>query len=296
MKNLDLSSILQIITPDNPAPVVFDSPHSGTLYPDDFGYGCDMHLLRQLEDAHVDRLFDQAPNHGGVLLRALFPRSYIDVNRARDDIDPTLCDIPWPHSVHGSINPTSRSDSGIGLVPRQIKTDTPIYNRVLTPHEIMNRVKNYYDPYHDTLCAALNRAYDRHGSVFHINCHSMPNSSSYPKQRRSMFEKPSDIVLGDRNGRTSGRSFIYMLRDFWTDLGYNVTLNDPFQGVELIHAYAQPTQRRHSVQIEINRQLYMNEEDGTIHNGFEKIKKDCTDMVMACTHFVQDYGQRITLD
>lgn len=281
--------------PDHAEPVIFDSPHSGSIYPADFDYHCAPTDLEKLEDSYVEELFSDAPSYGSPLLQALFPRSYIDVNRAACDIDQTLMDTEWPEE-HGKINPTSRSDSGMGLITRLIKPGLPIYDRSLTPEEIKSRIQNYYDPYHKQLETLLDQAYYDHGQFWHINCHSMPNSSAYPKKNFALIgvtPKASDIVLGDLDGRTCSVDFMHMLRDFWRDLGYRVTINDPFKGVELVSRYSQPTRGKNSVQIEINRNLYMNETTGAKTLEFEKVKSHCTKMVKACVNFAK--ANRINL-
>ena len=75
-------------------PLVLDSPHSGSSYPDDFAYCCPLPVLRRAEDAYVDELYEAAPDHGATLIGAVFPRSYLDVNRAADDIDPGMIEGP----------------------------------------------------------------------------------------------------------------------------------------------------------------------------------------------------------
>ncbi len=296
MKKCGENSVLQIITPDQALPVIFDSPHSGTCYPDDFRYDCLLKTLKTIEDAHVDTLFEEAPTHQAILIKALFPRSYIDVNRAQDDIDESLLSEPWPVEQYGVVNPSARSDGGIGLIPRLIRPGAPIYKRRLPPNEIMNRVKNYYAPYHDTLCTALDQAYYNYGQFFHINCHSMPSNSAYKRRPTSLNSPPCDIVLGDKDGQTCSRDFIYALRDFWIDRGYNTSINDPFKGVELVSAYAQPTRGKNSVQIEINRSLYMNEQTGLKNKNFEQVKQHCTEMIALCTTFAMEKTARIAAD
>ncbi len=299
MQNKKIENILECITPNNALPVIFDSPHSGTAYPKNFNYSCDLNNLRKIEDAYIDDLFSAAPNMNAQFLTALFPRSYIDVNRAIDDIDHTLIDGNWPAHIHGDITPTSRSDSGIGLISRLIKPGMPIYNRLLCPDEIMNRVKTYYEPYHDTLCTLLNNAYYAYGKFWHINCHSMPSSSAYPKRKPTLLGniiRPSDIVLGDSDGRTCSREFLHTLRDFWTNKGYRVTINDPFKGVELVNRYSRPTQGKNSIQIEINRALYMNEETGEKNKNYETLKTHCTEMIQTCTVFAQNNLTNLAAD
>ncbi len=282
----------------NAAPIILDSPHSGDNYPDDFKHACTRADLETIKDAYVDELFADAPHYNATLLCALFPRSYIDVNRARDDIDDLLIDAPWP-TGHDPIRPTSRSHAGIGLINRLIRPGKPIYDHKLSPQEIMTRVKNYYDPYHDTLRSTLEDAYYNHGQFWHINCHSMPSKSAYPKRNITFIggrQHPSDIVLGDRDGSTCDHAFMSAMRNFWKDLGYRVTVNDPFKGVQLIEQYAQPTRGKNSLQIEINRALYMNEKTGKKTEGFEQLKKHCTEMIKFCTAYAEQSKAPIAAD
>ncbi|PCK00361.1 MAG: N-formylglutamate amidohydrolase [Zetaproteobacteria bacterium] len=299
MKKMVKPDIIALYSPENALPVIFDSPHSGTIYPENFKYDCDLQALKRIEDRYVDELFACVPDYNATLLCALFPRSYIDVNRAANDIDDTLFDGVWPKDTHGTIKPSARSNSGIGLITRLTKPGFPIYARKLTTEEIMNRIKTYYEPYHDTLRTILDTAYYNHGKFWHINCHSMPRKSAYPKRNIMLYgnlPKPSDIVLGDRDGQSCGRDFLYALRDFWQVKGYRVTINDPFKGVELISRYAQPTRGKNSIQIEINRALYMDEETGEKSQNFTKMKNDCTDMAQFCTTFARSKLTNIAAD
>lgn len=299
MKKVEKENVFIFKSPENALPVIFDSPHSGSIYPSDFNHHCDKEELKRIEDTYVHELFEQAPEYKCIFLHALFPRSYIDVNRAKCDIDENLFNGDWPHDEYGEINPSPRSDSGIGLIARLLRPGFPIYNRNIPPAEIMHRIKTYYEPYHDTLCTALEDAYYNHGQFWHINCHSMPNKSAYPKHNRVLIgglQQASDIVLGDRDGTTCNIDFLHALRDFWKDKGYRVTINDPFKGVELIRRYSQPTRGRSSLQIEINRSLYMDETTGEKSKHFDAVKGHCTDMIHLCTSYAQNAITRIAAD
>ncbi len=192
-----MKDVYAIDKPKNPLPVIFDSPHSGCIYPDNFNYACDFTLLKSAEDNYVEELFATATQHNATLLSALFPRSYIDVNRAKDDIDPQLLDKPW----QGPANPTARSDAGIGLIRRLIRPGQPVYTRNLTQTEIENRITHYYHPYHTALEHLLDNAHYNYGQVWHINCHSMPNNTATPRNPIALAgntRKPVDFCLGDR--------------------------------------------------------------------------------------------------
>ena len=261
--------------PENPLPLIFDSPHSGTHYPDDFGYACEFKRLEAAEDKFVDDLFASAPQNGGTLLTANFPRSYIDPNRSFDDIDEDLLDEEW--SGPFEINPSSRSHAGIGLIRRLVRPGVPVYNRALSAEEIIQRIEKYYRPYHDALEKLIKDNHYNFGQAWHINCHSMPASSAYPKRGIGLVgnkAKPVDFVLGDRDGTACAHSFTLSLKDFIKDLGYSVSINDPFKGVELVEKYSNPAAGYHSLQLEINKTLYMDEETGEKTNNYNALKGD----------------------
>ena len=245
------------------APLVLDSPHSGRLYPEDFNHACPRTWLQETEDSYVNELFGDAPKLGVPLLAAQFPRCYIDPNRAEDDIDPLLLDAPWP----GRLNPSTRSDLGMGLIRRLYKSNRPepIYDRLLNPAEIERRLENYYRPYHSALEALLEDSYNAFGSVWHLNCHSMPAPS--PGLRHT-----PDIVLGDRDGTTCSGDFTRYVAAVLKDRGYRVAINRPYKGVELVRKFSNPAQNRHSLQIEVRRSLYMDEQTRSRAVGFTKTR------------------------
>lgn len=284
---------------DAPLPLIIDSAHSGREYPADFRYACPLPDLARMEDRYVDDLFSAAPDHGAALLHARFARSYIDLNRAIDDIDPRLLADPWPHETHGMIRPTARSDSGIGLLCRLTRPGLPVYSRTLASAEIIHRIEHYYKPYHAALENFLDDAHYRFGAVWHISAHSMPAASAVPKRALKLAGReaaPSDFVLGDRDGTTCGREFVHAVRDYLRKQGFRVSINDPYKGVELIRRYAQPTRGRHSLQIEINRALFMDEETGDKNPFYLKTKEKIGELIDHCASFAKHDLQRTAAD
>jgi N-formylglutamate amidohydrolase len=283
-----MSDVFSVVKPENPLPLIFDSPHSGRNYPADFNYACTFDDLQKCEDHFVDELYAAAPDYGAIFLKANFPRSYIDPNRAIDDVDTELLANFWTGPI---INPTARSLSGIGLIRRLVKPGMPIYDRPLGSEEIENRIHTYYQPYHKEIETLFDEAHYRYGQVWHINCHSMPENTAIPRRRAIGFNgnrpKPVDFVLGDRDGTTCDPAFTRLIRHFLEDLGYSVTINDPFKGVELIRKYSEPALGRHSLQIEINKALYMDEETGLKTADFKRVKKDIDTMIGFIANHIQ---------
>ncbi len=258
-------------------PLVFDSPHSGSQYPDDFAFACPLLNLRRAEDCYVDELFAAVPEHGATLIAAAFPRSYLDVNRAIDDLDPAL--------VHGKLPPhlTPRPTTRVGLVRRYARPGMPIYDRKLDAAEIAARVERYHAPYHRALDEACDRLHGRFGAVWHVNCHSMPSRGSRRDGRKG---EHGDFVLGDRDGTTCGPEFTEFVAGTLRRLGYDVRVNEGYKGVEIVRRQGRPHHNRHSLQIEIDRSLYMDQRTLEKLPEFDRVQADLSRLAAALGEFV----------
>ena len=262
---------------DETVPLVLDSPHSGSLYPDDFTFCCPLPLLRRAEDAYVDELFGTAPAFGATLIGAVFPRSYLDVNRAADDLDPALLIGTWPN--HMQLRPATR----VGLVRRYAQAGVPIYDRKLRPDEVLARVERYHEPYHNVLDEACDRLHAEFGAVWHINCHSMPSTGNRQMGRKG---EHGDFVVGDRDGTTCAPEFTEFVARVLRGMGYEVHVNDGYKGVELVRRQGRPHEGRHSLQIEIDRALYMEQRTLEKHAGFDDLKADLARLIEEVRGFV----------
>jgi N-formylglutamate deformylase len=261
-------------------PLVLDSPHSGESYPADFDHAPPRAIVRQAEDTHVARLWQRAPAFGATLVEALFPRAYIDANRSLADIDAELLADPWPEPVA----PTRKTAQGIGLVWRIARDGSPMYARRLAAAEVAARIDRCWRPYHEAVEAALDAMHCAHGAVWHLNCHSMPAVgdaySDDPGRERA------DFVLGDRDGTTCAPAFTALVAETMRSRGYTVAINDPYKGVELVRRHGRPAERRHSLQVEVKRTLYMDEATLEPHAGYARLERDLADLVRALAGFV----------
>lgn len=249
-------------------PLVFDSPHSGTWYPPDFGYACDLADLRPAEDTHVEKLWAFVPRLEQTFLQAHFARSYLDCNRDRDELDPAMVEGHWP----GSARPSAKAQLGVGLVWNRTLGGAPIYARKLTAAEIALRIKNCWEPYHATLADAIARAKARHGFCIHVNCHSMPSDPAFYQESHPGWV-PTDFVVGDRSGTTAAPELTAWVAGFLRERGWSVDVNYPYQGVELLRRHAAPDNGIHSIQLEVARRLYMDERTLALHAGAEAVSK-----------------------
>ena len=258
--------------------LVLDSPHSGVAYPPDFLYTCEMSILRKAEDTHVEKLYDFAPGLGAHWIEALFPRSYLDANRNTTELDVSLLDEPWPHPVATDPAVLSKVRLGKGLIWRTTDDGFPIYERSLSVDEVMHRIEQCWTPYHAAVAEAIDAAHATHGYSIHVNCHSMPavassHATNFPG------EKHADFVVGDRDGSTASTALSRLVCAHLEALGYRVAYNHPYKGVELVRRYSDPAAQRHSIQLEINRKLYMNEETLELTAGFDTLKTHLRSLV-----------------
>ena len=264
--------------PVSPAvPIVLDSPHSGHRFPADFDAAVGEFDLRDAEDCFIDELYAPAAELGIPLLAAQFPRTYLDANRHCGDIDLELLEGGlWPHDWV----PSGKAALGKALLWRTLDDGRAIYGRKLSVTEVQRRIDAYHAPYHRALAQLLDAAHARFGAVYHFNCHSM-NAVSGAMSEGGAGRARADFVLGDRDGSSCARAVTEFVRATLAARGYDVRINDPFKGVELVKAYSNPRLQRHSLQIEINKRLYMDEASRQRHAGFARLQADLMHLLAA---------------
>ncbi len=174
----------------------------------------------------------------------------------------------WPEPLE----PTRKTRQGIGLVWRVARDGVPMYSRKLRNAEVEARIERFWRPYHAELASLLDARLDRFGSVWHINCHSMPAVGD------ALADDPgrerADFVLGDRDGTTCEPEFTSLVAETLRRMGYAVAVNDPYKGVELVRRHGRPAEHRHSLQLEIKRTLYMDEQTLEPNAGFFRLEAD----------------------
>ena len=248
------------------SPVIFASPHSGNVYPEALLSRTSLPLetLRRNEDAFIDSLFAPAPDLGAPLLKARFPRCFVDVNRAADELPQT-----WSHSPESS---TPRANMGLGVIPTIISEQVPIYNRTLKPSCVKPRLERLYDPYHAALKALITAAKAQFDHALVIDCHSMPGFAPGGSRR-------TDIILGDRYGTSCTQDTLSRIERFFTERAYSVTRNYPYAGGYVTSHYGQPQDNVEVVQIEINRDLYLNPVTLKPKRGYDKLEENLSEII-----------------
>ncbi len=268
-------------------PLLLDSPHSGHDFPGDFGAAVSEHALRDGEDCFVDELWLPATERGVWLLAAAFPRTNIDANRHHADIDLELLEgAHWPHAYM----PSGKAAIGKALVWRTLDDGRPIYARKVSVAELRLRIERCHEPYHRALAQRIEATHARFGRSYHLNCHSM-NALAGAQGEGGAGRPRADVVLGDRDGTSCDPAFTEFVRKVLAGMGYDVKVNDPFKGVELVRAYADPRAGRHSLQLEVNKRLYMDEGARTKHGGFDALQVNLLALVDALLDYARAEGR-----
>jgi N-formylglutamate amidohydrolase len=274
-------------TAQQAVPLVMDSPHSSPIFPSDFNACLPLDDLRDGEDVFIDALWSHAPHHGAHLLLAEFARTYIDPNRHIGDVDLSMLDGAWPHTYV----PSGKANIGKSLIWRTLDDGRPIYNRKLSIDEVQQRIQRYALPYQAQLQKLIDDHQQNFGVCYHINCHSM-NAVSGKMGEGGAGIARADVVLGDRDGTTCDAEFTHLVKDFMQGCGYEVKINDPFKGVELVRAFSNPAQGKHSLQVELNKRLYTDDTGRGKGVGYDKLAQDLQQLTAVLAQFATSKAKK----
>ncbi len=249
-------------------PVVFNSPHSGNVYPRAFlvATRLDLPTLRRSEDSFVDQLFAGVVRRGHPLMRAHFPRCFVDVNREPYELDPRMFEGRLPSYANTR---SMRVAGGLGTVARVVGDAQEIYDGRIPVEDALRRIESLYKPYHRALRRLLTRMQREFGSAVLVDCHSMPSSAGARDERPR-----SDVVIGDRYGTSCFPIVAETIESTLRSLGYSVSRNKPYAGGFITEHYGNPTTGLHSVQFELNRALYMDERRHVPARSFARVAAD----------------------
>jgi N-formylglutamate amidohydrolase len=274
----DSDAAIEILAPaEQCTPLVFSSPHSGREYPADFlaASKLDALAIRRSEDSFVDELFAQAPHLGAPLLKALFPRAFVDPNREPYELDPSMFTGPLP----GFVNRRSpRVAAGLGTIARVVANGSEIYSCKLDFDEAHARIERCYRPYHDALEDLITQTRTMFGTCILIDCHSMPSIGG-PMENDAGRRRQIDFILGDVHGRSCARPLTMLVEETLRGMGYSVVRNTPYSGGFITRNYGRPERGVHALQIETNRALYMNETTFERTDGLAEVARHMSELV-----------------
>jgi N-formylglutamate amidohydrolase len=263
-------------------PLIFASPHSGRIYPAPMMAASvlDATSIRASEDAFVDALVAGGAAVGAAVIANRFARAYVDVNREPYELDPAMFEdaLPAYATARGP-----RVAAGLGSVPRIVADGQEIYGRKLAFAEAAARIEAVHAPYHAALTALVQATMARHGRAVVIDWHSMPSAAGATPRGGRL-----DFVLGDRFGQACDGTLTTLVETALRDLGHRVARNSPYAGGYTTERYGRPGEGVHTLQVEINRALYLDEGNRTPHEGFDGLKTDLAGLFETLARALKD--------
>jgi N-formylglutamate amidohydrolase len=260
----------------SPSKWLITSPHSGHYYPRDFilKSKLDSQQLRLSEDMHIDALLADAPQAGASLLLATYPRAYVDLNREPYELDASMFSDQLPDFVNKD---STRVLGGLGTIAKNVTERLEIYDRPLVFSEAEQRIEKIYFPFHTCLKKQIETARDFWGKAYLLDVHSMPSNAV--RKYKGGKSGSVDFVLGNRHGRSCDADIYDVVYDFLTDAGYYVEKNKPYAGGYITEHYGNPSEGFHTLQLEVNRKLYMNETSYDLLGNSDEIRNLFSDLV-----------------
>ncbi len=271
-------------TKDFQYPIVLSSPHSGREFPQEFLQNSCLseNELRSSEDCFVDDIILGASNAGIPMISMNIPRTFVDVNRDKIEIDDTMYFDKAPSS--DSIG-SRRCRVGLGVIHRIVAQNKPIYDGLISFQEAQERIKFVYEPYHKRLKQLIDKCQKKFGFCLLIDCHSMPS-----KICNIMNEtKPVEFCLSNLFDESCPTQISQYLAQILTQKNYRVEFNRPYAGAYITFNYCQPRKNSYTLQIEINRSLYMNENLYKKNNNFQSISNNLCESIIALGKFLLDF-------
>ena len=155
------------------APVIFASPHSGNVYPQEMRdlLCVPIEDLQRTEDAFVDELYLPSIDQGAILLSANYARGFVDLNRDARELDASMFQDGLPRTAG---MPSARVKAGLGCLPRVGASGREIYAAPMSKQAGQFRLDQVYDRYHQALQQQIETLKSDWSDIVIIDCHSMP--------------------------------------------------------------------------------------------------------------------------
>ena len=235
--------------PDNP--ILITVPHAGNIYPDLFIKNLKINLceVRRIEDYQSNKILDQIDEQMADIIIAQCSRAVVDLNRSRNAIDHSMFTQVFEHEP---VSEKQMIKYGLGVFPNKIFGKTILKSPLPFSYAI-HMLEHYYDPFHKSLNKQIMYLSNIFGFCYHIDLHTMPSKALLN------FKKEPDIVLGDNFGKSCSIGLINYFQNVFQENGFTVEVNNPYAGGFITRNYGNPSKGVHTIQIEINRKIYMDE-------------------------------------
>lgn len=270
-------------TKDFKFPIVLSSPHAGNCFPKEFLANSSLkeNELRASEDSFVTELVKEASDAGIPLLSLNIPRTFIDVNRDKIELDETMFfDAPKNNDLN-----SKRCRVGLGVLHRVVYHNKNIYDGLLSYKEAQERIKNVYDPYHKRLKQLVDRCVRKFGFCLLLDCHSMPSMICNIMNE----SKPLDFCICNLFDESCPTEISQKLYNSLANQNVRVEFNRPYAGAFITFNYCQPRKNIYTMQLEVNRSIYMDEDSHIKNTHFQDVAHHISQSIIALGNFLLDF-------
>ncbi|MEZ4873836.1 MAG: N-formylglutamate amidohydrolase [Bdellovibrionales bacterium] len=235
-------------------PFFMSFPHSGEQVPPEASWlnGLNEVVLMRDVDRYVDRLYEPVVQKLGFpIVKSPWHRYAVDLNRYPEDVDPsTIKDYPQvERAQHFASGIHWRETTQMEVLMREPMT--------LETHQQL--IEKYYWPFHNGIKQQIEQ-FKMQGAknVFHIDAHSMPSRGT--EKHPDPGQDRAEVVVSDVKGTSCSERFKDLVISAYESVGFQVAYNWPYIGGRITEIYGDPAQGQHTIQVELNRKMYMNEE------------------------------------
>jgi N-formylglutamate deformylase len=247
-------------------PILFEIPRSGAEYPRNFHSEAPLEAMQGSVSAYVETLYERVGEAGATWLYAKFPNTFIDLNCSKEDLDPETIEGVWS----GITKPSELTKAGRGLLPATVGDSIPICSGKISTKDLQIRIEDYHRVYHREIADILSGFKKKYGVAYHFSCHSM---AEFVSKGADKGMRRSDFDLRDRHGQTASAEILDLVETELRMSGFKVTRNKFFARQECVKRHGRPDIGIHSVQLEMNRGIYMNEKDKTLKEGWRNVQE-----------------------
>lgn len=234
--------------------LLFHIPHASLFIPNDANFletkYYELHRsINLLTDFHTDKLFSFKDNTNDNIEEIIFNynRFYLDVERFWNDNNEVMSNVgqgaKYTHDCFGE----------------EIRTYFSV--------DELNKLKSIYDNYHNNLNKTTINLINKFNNSLLIDCHSF-----------SEILKPDvcDICIGYNDDFTKlPDNTIGKIINIINDNGYSCSINDPYSGSMIpneIYNNESYNGKFYSLMFEINKKIYLNDDNSINYDKFNKIK------------------------
>lgn len=222
-------------------PLLISIPHNGSYIPPELQARMYLYACSSRDtDWYLDRLYHWAQDLGVGMLFSHLSRYVIDLNRPPDD------QSLYPGQDTTALCPLDQFDRR----PIWLPGEEP------GPTEIQARIQQWWQPYHQTLQAEIQRLHQKYGHVLLFEAHSI--ASRVP---RFFSGQLPDLNFGTDSGRSCPVAMHTICQEVAEESGYSWVLNGRFKGGYITRVYHQRDQRIFTLQLELSQATYLNEAD-----------------------------------